>query len=220
MGAGAFKTAHTVTLVLLVPTTSGIGSCAHETIIIKCPYTHHPGQFNEGPFKCLGVREESEKLFCKANVLYWVKALFKLTEDFIAKRIVRVQDPPPFMIPSVCFVNAALAFQYPPGPARGPRALVIDCAYLCEEEIEDAEMSFIKLTHNSNCVPLLKPGELGYEVAQFLTFTQHIQYLKMKGSAYVSDYQGMYLDQSTKLSSPTWTGTMSLLTDSQILTHL
>ena len=220
MGAGAFKTAHTATLVLLVPTLSSIRSCTHKTIIIKCPYTCCPGRFNEGPFNCLRVREESEKLFCKANVLYWAKALFKLTEDFIAKRIARVQDPPPFVIPSVCFVDAAFTFQYPPGPARGLRAPVIDCTYLCEEEIEDAEMSFIKLTHNSNCVPLLKPGELGYEVVQFLTFTQHIQYLKMKGSAYVSDYQGMYLDQSTKLSSPTWTGTMSLLTDSQILTHL
>ena len=77
MGAGAFKTAHTVRLVLLVPTMSGIGSHAHKTIIIKHPYTCHPGQFNEGPFKHLGVREESEKLFHKANVLYWMKALFK-----------------------------------------------------------------------------------------------------------------------------------------------
>ena len=104
VGAGAFKTAYTATLVLSKPTMTGIGSHPHETIVIKHPYVHRPDQFFTGPFKRLPVKEEPEKLFCEANVLYWVKALFKLTEDFIAKRLTNAHEPPPFSIPSIHFV--------------------------------------------------------------------------------------------------------------------
>ncbi|KAG9312435.1 hypothetical protein JVU11DRAFT_6819 [Chiua virens] len=205
VGAGAFKTAYTATLILSKPTATGIGSKPHETIIIKRPYIRRPNQdpFSTGPFKRLGIKEESEKLFREANVLYWAKALFKLAEDYIAKRIAKETEPPPFKIPSICFVDAALTFRYPATPVRGPRTPSIDCTYLCEEEIEGADMVFLKFIHNGNCVPLPRPGDTGHDVAEFLAFTQHIQYVKTKGSTYVSDYQG----------------TTSLLTDPQILTH-
>ncbi|KAG6379009.1 hypothetical protein JVT61DRAFT_13300 [Boletus reticuloceps] len=48
----------------------------------------------------------------------------------------------------------------------------------------------MKFIHNGNCVPLLELYEPGYDVAQFLAFTQHVQYVKTKGLAYVSSSIG------------------------------
>ncbi|KAJ7588447.1 hypothetical protein C8J56DRAFT_1080475 [Mycena floridula] len=33
-------------------------------------------------------------------------------------------------------------------------------------------------------------GDEGYDIAAFLCFCQHVQYLKTDGLAYLSDYQG------------------------------
>ena len=90
-------------------------------------------------------------------------------------------------------MDARLAFCYANNPSRGSKAPSIDYTYLCEEKIEDADTAFTKFIHNGDCAPLLEPWEAGYEVVQFLAFTQHVQYAKMKGSAYVSDYQGIHV---------------------------
>ena len=138
------------------------------------------------------VKEESEKLFCEANVLYWAKSLFQVVEDFVANVLANAVVAPPFNIPSVRFVNAGLTFQYSTGPTRGSRAPSVNCTYLCEEEIKDAKNLFTKFIHNGNCMPLVLPGEFGYNVAEFLAFSQHVQYIKTGGLAYISDYQGIF----------------------------
>ncbi|KAG9308116.1 hypothetical protein JVU11DRAFT_12516 [Chiua virens] len=191
VGAGGFKTAYTATLLLLTPRETGIGSKPCENIIIKRPYIRRPGQYNNPPFRHFGVKEESEKLFREANVLYWAKSLLQVVEDFIANALAKAPDTPPFHIPSIRFVDAGFAFRYSTGPARGSRAPSVDCTYLCEEEIVDAKESFTKFIHNGNCVPLLKPDEIGYDIAQFLAFSQHVQYVETGGLAYISDYQGI-----------------------------
>ena len=66
-------------------------------------------------------------------------------------------------------------------------------AYLLEEWITDNRGKFIKFIHNVPCAPLLEPGEEGYDLAEFLVFTQHVQYVKTKGLAYIADYQGRTL---------------------------
>ena len=172
VGADAFKTAYTATLVLLCPTGLGIGSCSSKAIVLKQPYLHHVNQPLSGLFKCVDTKEESKKIFCEVNVLYWVKALFKLTEDLIAQKIAKACEPPPFAIPSIQFVEAGLAIFYATNP-RGAK-VTVNNTYLCEELIPDANMVFTKFIHNGNCVPLVEPGETEYEVAQFLAFTQHI----------------------------------------------
>ncbi|KAG1825148.1 hypothetical protein EV424DRAFT_1287874, partial [Suillus variegatus] len=76
-------------------------------------------------------------------------------------------------------------------------------AFLLEELIPGGQDAFVKFIHNTDCDPLLDPGEDGYNTALFLAFTQHVQYEKTGGLAYISDYQGV----------------TELLTDPQILTH-
>ncbi|KAG0707575.1 hypothetical protein DFH29DRAFT_1076282 [Suillus ampliporus] len=51
--------------------------------------------------------------------------------------------------------------------------------------------------------PLLNESNHWYDLALFFTFTQHVQYVKTRGLAFISDYQGSF----------------ELLTDPQILTH-
>lgn len=41
-----------------------------------------------------------------------------------------------------------------------------------------------------NCKPMLDPDELGYDIAEFLACTQHIQYVKTGSLAFILDYQG------------------------------
>jgi hypothetical protein len=65
----------------------------------------------------------------------------------------------------------------------------VSVAYLIEELIPDPN-SFIKFIHNGTCLPLIDPDEPEYNITEFLVFTQHIQYVKTGGLAYISDYQG------------------------------
>ena len=63
-------------------------------------------------------------------------------------------------------------------------------AYLLKEWITDDGGEFMKFIHNVSCAPLLEPDEENYDLAEFLVFTQHVQYVKTKGLAYIADYQG------------------------------
>ncbi|KAJ7592286.1 hypothetical protein C8J56DRAFT_723213, partial [Mycena floridula] len=58
---------------------------------------------------------------------------------------------------------------------------------LIEEEIQG---EFMKYVLNSRAVPIMCPRDQGYDIAAFLCFCQHVQYLKTSGLAYISDYQG------------------------------
>jgi hypothetical protein len=40
--------------------------------------------------------------------------------------------------------------------------------------------------------PLLDQDDYRYEVALFFAFTQHVQYVKTGGLAFISDYQGIF----------------------------
>ncbi|KAG2368381.1 hypothetical protein BDR07DRAFT_1269887, partial [Suillus spraguei] len=129
------------------------------------------------------------KQFKEANVLYWANSLLDLTYAFVNCCVAASSTPPPFDIPHLHFIHAGLALSFLPGQMivakpGGPDA-------------------FVKFIHNTDCDPLLDPGKDGYSTALFLAFTQHIQYEKTGGLAYMSDYQGV----------------TELLTDPQILTH-
>jgi hypothetical protein len=62
-------------------------------------------------------------------------------------------------------------------------------AFLLKEVIMGKD--FTKFIHNMDPNPLLDPDQDGYDFALFLAFTQHVQYVKMGGLVFISDYQGM-----------------------------
>ncbi|KAJ7745812.1 hypothetical protein DFH07DRAFT_776580 [Mycena maculata] len=61
--------------------------------------------------------------------------------------------------------------------------------YLVEEVIDTDSEDFVKVVHNGNAVPLLALEDPLYNIAQFLCFTQHIQYFKNDGAVFLSDLQ-------------------------------
>ncbi|KAG1754165.1 hypothetical protein EDB19DRAFT_1823558 [Suillus lakei] len=85
------------------------------------------------------------------------------------------------------------------------KAGMFSAVYLLERVTSGTpnDQTFTKFIHNKDYGPSLDEDEYGYDLAVFLSFTQHVQYEKTEGLAFISDYQG-----STEL-----------LTDPQILTH-
>ncbi|KAG2041496.1 hypothetical protein BDR03DRAFT_830386, partial [Suillus americanus] len=137
------------------------------------------------------IKEEMAKLFREANVLYWAGLLLQFAYDFIDHCLYCSSEPPPFNIPRLRFVNAGLAVSYaqtPPTMSHQKSKPNIPCSsYLVKELISG---DFLKYIHNMDCQLMLDPDEPGYEIAEFLACTQHIQYVKTGGLAFISDYQG------------------------------
>ncbi|KAG1828238.1 hypothetical protein EV424DRAFT_1318562 [Suillus variegatus] len=133
------------------------------------------------------------KLFREANVLYWAKALLGLVYDFIEHAVASTSESLPFNIPHVRIVEAGLAISFFPGGAKpSVKTGTTHVVFLLEEVIDcgDEDRDFTKFIHNMDPNPLLDPEDYGYDFALFLAFTQHVQYVKTGGLAFISDYQG------------------------------
>ena len=201
LGVGGFKTAHSAQLILSPLASSGLGLLPRHMVVLKQPYYRvdadgdanatqekHSASKKESKFKCYVLAQELLKLFREANVLYWAKSLMQVTYKFIDHCIQNTVDVPLIEIPRLCFVEAGLALAHSHIGKGG--AGTTTGAYLLEELIECESGGFTKFIHNVDCSPLLEPGDDGYEITEFLVFTQHVQYMKTKGQAYISDYQG------------------------------
>ncbi|KAG2090557.1 hypothetical protein BD769DRAFT_1395777 [Suillus cothurnatus] len=208
LGAGGFKTAHPGWLSLNPLITSGLGSIPGQNIAVKRPFhkvfpSPSSLMYKIGRFSSI---DEIAKLVKEANVLYWSRSLLQLTYAFIDGCIASSDEPLPFIIPCVRFVDAGMAISYSqrdPKPTRAGSKTGSTCVgHLVEELIEGGPDAFLKFIHNMDSNPLLDQDNYRYEVALFSAFTQHVQYVKTGGLAFISDYQG-----STEL-----------LTDPQILT--
>ncbi|KIO09198.1 hypothetical protein M404DRAFT_22387 [Pisolithus tinctorius Marx 270] len=77
-----------------------------------------------------------------------------------------------------------------PGPINPKLSGMASGVYLLEEKIEGGHAVFKKFIHNMDCGPSLDEYEDGYDIAEFLAFTQHVQYTKTGGLTFISDYQG------------------------------
>ncbi|KAI6003924.1 hypothetical protein EDD15DRAFT_2360189 [Pisolithus albus] len=212
IGVGAFKTAQKAQLNLSPLRKSGLGSQPNHDVVLKRPYIDdHPAEPGP-PFTRYSLKDESNILYREANVLYWAKALLQMTYDFIDCAIRGAAESPPFKIPRLRFVDAGLVLTYSSAaatPAEGSKQPskpggMVCTMFLAEEFIPTTSTTdFVKYIHNGNAVPCDLLSAEAEEIAQFLAFSQHIQYAKTGGQVYISDYQGNEL----------------LLTDPQILTH-
>ncbi|KIO08033.1 hypothetical protein M404DRAFT_135048 [Pisolithus tinctorius Marx 270] len=207
LGVGGFKTAHHAYLLLNPMAPSGLGSLPRHPVVLKRPY--HGGNSANKQYKHYVLAQELPLLFWEVNVLYWAKSLLQMTYEYINLAIRDAADIsiPVWIanIPHLHFVEAGLALIYSTtskGPSTSTGSVV--AAYLLEEKIECGDSKFTKFIHNVQYSSLLEPDHDAFHIAEFLVFTQHIQYMKTDSLAYISDYQG----------------NTTLLTDPQILTHL
>ncbi|KAG1725236.1 hypothetical protein EDB19DRAFT_1644145 [Suillus lakei] len=200
IGRGGFKNAHPgwLTLASHIPTT-GLGSIPHQKVIVKRPFIkiYPPSGPSAGTYKVghYTVANKLSKQFKEANVLYWVNLPLDPTYAFVNCCVAAFSNPPPFEIPCLHFIHARLALSFLPGQMivtkPGAKPCSVHAVFLLEELIPGGQDAFMKFIHNMDCDPLLDPSEDGYNTALFLAFTQHIQYEKTGGLAYISDYQGV-----------------------------
>ena len=122
-----------------------------------------------------------KKLAAELNCLRWASALMGLVYSFIDEhKKANDNSPFPFPIPEMVFVKSALAISETDHEV-----------FLLEEVIDSAvEGPFIKYIGNGSVIPSnFLIGEQLHR-GEFLSFCQHVQFLKTKGLAFVGDFQG------------------------------
>ncbi|KAK7055921.1 hypothetical protein R3P38DRAFT_2849610 [Favolaschia claudopus] len=126
------------------------------------------------------------------NILGWGTTMMNMVYAYAAGRE-RELGKPPFEVPAMRYVHAGIAL-----PNGGEEKT----AFLVEEWIDtESEGLFVKYIHNSSAKPRRFDDPAHEMRSQFLSFCQHVQYLKTDRAAYISDFQGG----------------LSLLTDPQII---
>ncbi|KAJ7776556.1 hypothetical protein DFH07DRAFT_731711, partial [Mycena maculata] len=134
----------------------------------------------------------------EANLLYWASTLMGFTYSFINHFIANAPEEPPFDIPQLHFVHAGVAVVHDQVSGTNvANVSSISRTYLLEELIDTENEDFVKFIHNGNALPLLPPSDPLYQIAEFLCFTQHVQYFKTDCSVCLSDLQGTLPDLCT-----------------------
>ena len=122
-------------------------------------------------------------LSTETSCLVWASSLLSLVYAFIEKQLKRAGSPPPFDIPQLRFIKAALAIEQNDKNDNN--------AFFLEEHINpDVEGPFRKYLNNDSAKPLALRDRADQERGEFLAFTQHVQYWKTQKLVFVSDYQG------------------------------
>ena len=175
---GTFKTAHPGTVSFkdtVDPDLFPSGKVCVKQVFDKLP---------DGSIVRLKGRHELERLSVECNCLIWASLLLDFTYQFI-NREVEGRGGLSRPIPELRFTRSMIAIV---------RESTMEKAFLIEEWLDpdDGECPFVKYLGNrflEPCVPLTAPPRT-HEIAEFLSFAQHIQWQKTGGLAFTSDYQG------------------------------
>ncbi|ETW77825.1 hypothetical protein HETIRDRAFT_326236 [Heterobasidion irregulare TC 32-1] len=124
----------------------------------------------------------------------WASALLSLVYDFIADNIQKPElSHPPFEIPQLRYVKVALATSMPPSDKTEQQE-----AFLLEELVDPAiEGKWRKYINNDSAIPIPYRHFGDQQCGEFLAFCQHVQYWKTSKLVFVSDFQGMYISNTT-----------------------
>jgi hypothetical protein len=157
-------------------------------IILKRPYDLTP----QGKVKYLKAADEYALRYKKATQLVWANSLLDLAYSLVNSFVHESKDPPPFTIPRLRYIKVALASNSTPtnhvptqSSEKGSRSFLL-------EEYIDPEIhgEFVKYIHNQSLGPNRDLSEEKRNIALFLCFTQHVQYIVTGHLVFVSDYQG------------------------------
>lgn len=126
-------------------------------------------------------RDQLKRLLPEIQCLVYATALFNTSLRWIEDQQ-RIHGPPAGVsVPQMRFVNAYLAYK------SGANTDV----FLLEEWIDTSkEGKFVKYINNNSALPLRFEDEEANMRAEFLAFTQHVQYWLTGGLAFITDYQG------------------------------
>ncbi|KAF6745673.1 hypothetical protein DFP72DRAFT_824152 [Ephemerocybe angulata] len=184
LGKGGFKTAHAATLIGCSDPNRLSKHFDGQQLVAKRPYTKSGRHL--GGMKRLPVQEELLHIINECNLMYWCSTIMRCVYQFISAKV-EEKGEPPFEIPNLRFVRSGFCYAISSqGESISP---MITLGYMLEEMIHG---DFVKYIHNGHPVPCTEPplSDEEYKIAEFLCFTQHVQYLQTKGLAFISDYQG------------------------------
>ena len=138
----------------------------------------------DGAIKRVGGRYELSAFVEECNRVRWASILLDLTYQFIEREIER-GGRPDFAIPKLRYTRAMIAIVLDDSKEK---------AFFVEEWIETDEgdrqfQKYVNNRHATSCVPIGAPPKVHY-LAEFLLFSQHVQWEKTKMMVFVSDYQG------------------------------
>ncbi|KAJ7146838.1 hypothetical protein C8R44DRAFT_600608, partial [Mycena epipterygia] len=199
LGIGMFKTAHPGHLSLVHLFADGIGTSPNEYIAVKRMYVQRSQRTEANPtgfvIGRLTAVDEFRKTLMEANVLLWATSIIRFTYSFIHHFIANSSHPPPFEIPEVRFVHGGVAVVYEQlnGPIVHGKSTICR-SYLLEEVIDEQTDGFHKFINNGDAMPVphITTNPALSALAEFLSFTQHVQYYKTNGAVYLSDLQGSF----------------------------
>lgn len=167
--------------------------CAKETYYVKEKEQQSVAGQPAKPIR-QNIPHDGEYQLCylilELKCLIWGSALLKLVYAFIDKFLEGEQlhiDSLPVKVPVMRFVSAGIAVeQLSAGSGSGANRV-----FLVEESIGGGtEGKFRKYMSNVLTQSFAFQDEEDQNTADFLKFSQHVQYWKTKGLAFVSDYQG------------------------------
>jgi len=166
--------------VLLVGTTNDV--CTKQTYYVKEKVINEKGTFVERSFNIPhDGRRQFQNLTMEIACLVWARVLLEIIYQ------IKILGQPQFPIPRFHFVEAALAIEQ----LSDEHGKETGRVFLLEEVIQkNEEGKFRKYLNNISPVPLPMDNNEDAERAQFLAFSQHIQYFKTKKLVFVLDYQG------------------------------
>jgi hypothetical protein len=187
---GSFKTAHIGTVVFEkgdneLTADSPTSMFANRRVCVKQAFYVDSGtQKKKRYFNKYALEIMRQECDC----LDWATALLNLTYDFVSRQQVNLPGDMPFAIPEIRFVRAMLG--YGSLPSDG-----LSRAFLIEEWIESdnrATEGFLKYISNGKSATCLGDNapHSAYEIAEFLSFAQHVQWKKSGFIMFTADYQG------------------------------
>ena len=123
-----------------------------------------------------------KKLSTELNCLRWASALMGIVYSFINDHKSTTGLSPSFQVPEMAFVKSALAISETDQEV-----------FLLEEVIDETvEGPFIKYIGNGSVRAYNYLEGERHRLGEFLTFCQHVQFLKTKELAFVGDFQGKH----------------------------
>ncbi|EMD40135.1 hypothetical protein CERSUDRAFT_40047, partial [Gelatoporia subvermispora B] len=124
--------------------------------------------------------QQIKLLIQEVRCLVWAQALLDMVYTFIDDMTSGVEIPEALSIPQMRFVEAALVVE------QGDKGAI----YLVEEHIRrDSEGPFKKYINNNSPLPIELHDDQDNRRADFLSFTQHVQYWLTSKAIILSDPQ-------------------------------
>jgi hypothetical protein len=190
LGTGSFKFCRLGQLILQPTPDSGLGSHGHFSVALKRPFKRNTNDNHTGKYQRLPPADEHAFISTEAVVWQWGYALLALVQTFVQDHAsTKLDDPDRPELPAVRYVEAGVAKCIKPNE----NVHSLSGSYLVEEQIP-SEQGFWRFVGNGSAIPATfdKDSRM-FQLAQFYSFCQHVQWVLTNGMAYCADWQGEFL---------------------------